>query len=278
MKLGIELSHEGDFIAASHEAEVRAEEVRRDMSTAKASQQALEEWSSLSGLWDRSNLIRIFLWQQTYEDSKALMLQFSVRLRRFYGAEFCAGGLLNGEELIFAAVPEAGLQQLPDNFARRCLGLVAHARAPITWNEVKAEFGFRSMVVAPVTPPTGKPVGFLMLGHANRRIYSAAELFVLQSLVSELAWVVRQYQRHKEHRLQLADLTHDVENTLRLMVSYTGMIREKLSGSLTREQAELLAGVDADIQRLLRQLLAAPAEFGAGDSGVTLAEEVTPAE
>ncbi len=174
------------------------------MPMVKGSQQAIDEWSSLVGLWDRANLIRAFLWHQTYEDLNALVLQFSVRLRRFYSADFCAGGLIDGDNLTFAAVPEAGLEQLPDNLARRCFGLVAQARAPITWNEVKAEFGFRSMVVAPVAPPAGKPVGFLMLGHSNRRVYSAAELFVLQSLASELTWVVRQYQVSKGHPPHIA--------------------------------------------------------------------------
>jgi len=224
------------------------------MSTGNGFKQSSEDWQSLGGLWDRAALIRAFLWHQQYADEKALLIQFLVRLRRFYSIEFCSGGLIDGESLTAAAVPEAGLEQLPDNFAGRCLNLVAHARAPITWNEVKAEFGFRSMVVAPVAPPSGTPVGFLMLGHTSRRLYSAAELFVLQSLANELAWVARQFHSQKEHRVQVADLSHDIKNTLQLIVGYTGLIRQNLNGVLGSEQEQFCTDIESDVERILRQL------------------------
>ncbi len=224
------------------------------MSTANGFKPSLEDWSSLGGLWDRAALIRAFLWHQQYDDAKALLIQFLVRLRRFYGSDFCSGGLVDGESLTAAAVPEAGLEQLPGNFAGRCLDLVAHARAPITWNEVNAEFGFRSMVVAPVAPPSGTPVGFLMLGHTSRRVYTAAELFVLQNLASEFAWVAREFHSQKQHRARVADLSHDVKNTLQLIVGYAGLIRQNLNGVLGGEQEQLFANIESGVERILRQL------------------------
>ncbi len=224
------------------------------MSTANGFKPSLEDWSSLGGLWDRAALIRAFLWHQQYDDAKALLNQFLVRLRRFYSVDFCSGGLVDGESLTAAAVPEAGLEQLPGNVARRCIDLVAHARAPITWNEVKAEFGFRSMVVAPIAPPSGAPVGFLMLGHTSRRIYSAAELFVLQSLAGEIAWIARELKNQKEHRVQIADLSHDIKNTLQLIVGYTGSIRQNLNGVLGSEKEQFFANIESDVERILRQL------------------------
>ena len=229
-------------------------DVRRAMSTTNGFKPTLDDWTSLCGLWDRAALIRAFLWQQQCDDTKALLIQFLVRLRRFYSIDFCSGGLVDGESLTAAAVPEAGLEQLPDNFADRCLNLVAHARSPITWNEVKAEFGFRSMVVAPVTPPSGAPVGFLMLAHTSRRVYSAAELFVLQSLASELAWVARQFHSVQEHRVQVVDLSHDVKNTLQLLVGYTGLIRQNLNGALDSEQEQFLVDIESDVERILQHL------------------------
>ena len=237
------------------------------MSTANGFKQSLEDWQSLGGLWDRAALIRAFLWQQQYHDAKGLLIQFLVRLRRFYSIDFCSGGLVDGESLTAAAVPEAGLEQLPDNFARRCLNLVAHARAPITWNEVNAEFGFRSMVVAPIVPPSGMPVGFLMLGHISRRVYSAAELFVLQSLAGELAWVARELHSQKEHRVQVADLSHDVKYTLQLIVGYTGLIRQNLNGVLDGEQEKFFANIEADVERILRQLNPTPTVLAADEDG-----------
>ena len=231
------------------------------MSTANGFKPSSEDWTSLGGLWDRAALIRAFLWQQKYDDAKALLIQFLVRLRRFYGIDFCSGGLVEGESLNAAAVPEAGLEQLPGNFAGRCLTLVAHARAPITWNEVKAEFGFRSMVVAPVAPPSGTPVGFLMLGHTSRRVYSGAELFVLQSLANELAWVAREFHRQKEHRVQLADLSHDVKNTLQLIVGHTGLIRQNLNGALGSEEEQFFAKIESDVERILEKMSQPAAVF-----------------
>lgn len=240
-------------------------EVSRAMSPAKESQQSAQDWHALAGLWERAALIRAFLWHQQYADPKALLGQFLVRLKRFYGSEFCAGGLADGEGLSVAAVPEAGVEQLPDNFARRCLELVAHARAPITWNEVKAEFGFRSMVVAPVIPPAGKAVGFLMLGHTTRRVYTAAELFVLKSLTHELAWVAREMHAQKQHHLQVAELSHDIKNSLQLIIDHTGSIRQKLKGALGKEQEEFFANVESDVERILHQLVPAQGNLiGAG--------------
>ena len=232
---------------------------RRATSTANGLKQSSEDWQSLGGLWDRAALIRAFLWQQQYRDAKPFLIQFLVRLRRFYSSDFCSGGLVDGGTLTAAAVPEAGLEQLPGNIAQRCFDLVAHARIPITWNEVKAEFGFRSMVVAPIAPPSGTPVGFLMLGHSTRRVYSAAELFVLQSLANEIAWVVRELQSQKEHRVQVGDLAHDVTNTLQLIVGYTGLIRQNLNGVLDREQERFFANIETDVERILRQLSHLPA-------------------
>lgn len=247
------------------------------MSTANEFKQSLEDWQSLGGLWDRAALIRAFLWKQQYDDPKALLIQFLVRLRRFYSIDFCSAGLADGENLTAAAVPEAGLEQLPDNLARRCLNLVAHARAPITWNEVKAEFGFRSMVVAPIAPPSAMPVGFLMLGHTSRRVYSAAELFVLQSLASELAWVARELQIQKEHRVEIADLSHDTKNTLQLIVGYTALIRQNLNGVLGREQEQFFTNLESDVDRILRQLSQLPtvhaADEGASEIIVPMAVE-----
>ena len=235
------------------------------MPTANGFTHSVESWQSLSGLWDRAGLMRAFLWHQQYLDVRALLIQFLVRLRRFYGVDFCSGGLLDGEQLTVAAVPEAGLDQLPGNFARRCLDLVAHARAPITWNEVKAEFGLRSMVVAPIAPPSGVLVGFLMLGHSSRRVYSAAELFVLQTLADELSWVAREMNGKKAHRAEVADLSHDVKNTLQLIVGYTALIRQNLTGVLGGEQERFFSNIESDVEKILEQLSRLPAVLGADD-------------
>jgi len=98
-----------------------------------------------------------------------------------------------------------------------------------------------------------------MLGHSTRRVYSTAELFVLQSLANEIAWVAREFQSQKEHRVQIGDLAHDVTNTLQLIVGYTALIRQNLKGVLDREQERFFANIETDVERILQQLSHHPA-------------------
>ena len=223
-------------------------------------------WATFPGLWERANLVRAFLWQQQYADAQSLLKQFLVRLRRFYGVDFCFGALLSdGDELIDAAVPMAGLDRLPANFARRCRDLVAQSRAPITWNEVSAEFGFHNLVLAPIVPPLGAPLGFLMLGHSHRRSYSAADLFALQALASELGWAARELQGKTKQHNDISDISHSVKNTLQLINGSTVLIRQTLGGALSGEQEKFFANIEASIDELLEQLNRFPAVLGADD-------------
>ncbi len=228
--------------ARAREVGQKAGEMGRIMPSVSGPDGSSGGWATFPGLWERANLVRAFLWHQQYADAQSLLKQFLVRLRRFYAVDFCFGALLSdGDELIDAAVPLAGFDRLPANFARRCLDLVAHSRTPIIWNEVSAEFGFQNLVLAPIVPPLGAPLGFLMLGHAQRRNYSAADLFSLQALASELSWAARELQGQAKHRNDLAEVSHSVKNTLQLIIGSTMLIRQNLSGALNDEQEKFSA-------------------------------------
>jgi signal transduction histidine kinase len=245
----------------------KAREVRQFVPSASGPDGFNGGWATFPGLWERANLVRAFLWHQQYADAQSLLKQFLVRLRRFYSVDFCFGALLSdGGELIDAAVPLAGLDRLPANFARRCLDLVAHSRAPITWNEVSAEFGFQNLVLAPIVPPLGAPLGFLMLGHVHRRNYSAADLFSLQALASELSWAARELQGKAKHHNDLAEVSHSVKNTLQLIIGSTMLIRQNLSGALNGEQEKFFGNIEASIDELLEQLNRFPAVLGADEN------------
>ncbi|HTN73459.1 MAG TPA: GAF domain-containing protein [Methylomirabilota bacterium] len=221
-------------------------------------------WESLLVLWDRAKLLRAFMWHHQCPDQKALLSQFLVRLRRFYGVDYCFGGLLTGGgRLIDAAVPEAGLDRLPGTFARRCLDLIAHSRAPIVWNDVSGEFGFRSTVVVPVIPPVGETLGFLMLGHAQRRSYSVVELFLLQSLASELSWVARDLNSKKEYHEQHSKLTHDISNVLQLIAGNSALIRHKLAAKLDDDQERYFSLIESNIEGILQRMNRAPVKAAA---------------
>ena len=180
-------------------------EAKRGIAAASEQREAAFGWESFVVLWERANFVRNFLWNQPVSDERVLLTHFLTRLRRFYSVDFCLGFLaLNGRKLAEVGIPEASIGQLPKNFSRRCMNLVANSRAPITWNEVNSELSFHSTVVAPIAPPSGPSFGFLMLGHAMRKNYSGAELFVLQQLAVELSWVVRDLALRRDQGRQLA--------------------------------------------------------------------------
>jgi hypothetical protein len=84
-------------------------------------------------------------------------------VRRLFSVDFCFGALGGKDsKLVEFGVPEAGMANVPANLSRRCLDIVVNSRAPISWNDVSGEFGFRSAVVVPVTPPVGQALGFLL--------------------------------------------------------------------------------------------------------------------
>ena len=187
-------------------------------------------WESFVGLWERANSVRNFFWNQPICDEKILLTHFLARLRRFFAVDFCFGFLIvNDRKLAEVGMPESTVSQLPKNFSRRCMNLVANSRAPITWNEVSGGLSFRSTVVAPLTPPVGPSLGFLLLGHAIRKTYSTAELFVLQALAVDLTGVARDLALRKVQHRQLAASARHLNNGLQEILSDTEQIGRKSS-------------------------------------------------
>ncbi len=256
-------------VSAARDGQVaqNAREMRRTLPSASGPDESNVGWATFPGLWERANLVRAFLWHQQCADGQSLLNQFLARLRRFYSVDFCFGALLSdGGELIDAAVPVAGFDRLPANFALRCIDLVAHSRAPITWNEVSAEFGFQNLVLAPIVPPLGAPLGFLMLGHLQRRNYSAADLFALQALAGELSWAARELQGKAKHHNDLADLSHRVKNTLQVIIGSTVLIRQNLDRAPSGAQEKFFGNIEISIDELLEKLNRFPAVFGADEN------------
>ncbi|HEX9455835.1 MAG TPA: hypothetical protein VGA27_15810, partial [Candidatus Binatia bacterium] len=220
-----------------------------------------------------ANLVRAFFWSQPNAAEKTLLNQFLTRLRRFYAVDFCFGVLMsNGEKLAEAAVPEAGRSHLPENFVRRGLDLVANSRAPISWNEVGGEFGFRSAVVAPITTPIGGVNGFLMLGHAVRRSYSPTELFLLQALTGELSWAARELVSKQQYQKQLSAVSHDVKNVLQLIVGNAALIRQDMNGALSRGQEKYFDNIDNNVQEILDRMNRIPTILAVNEEASEYAE------
>jgi signal transduction histidine kinase len=228
-----------------------SEYVKRTMPSLSGPKQPSGDWELFLGMWERANLVRAFFWTQRVDDEKLLLTHFLPRLRRFFGVDVCFGALSVSEETIIeVAVPEAGLTQLPPDFSRRCLESVANSKAPVTWNEAGIGLGFRSTVVVPLRAPTGPSFGFLLLGHARARSYSALELFLLQALAGELSWVVRDLAARKSHQQKLGAASRGIKNTLQVIKSSTVRVRQKMKDSLDAEADKYLEGVEAAVQQI----------------------------
>ena len=222
-------------------------DAKRGLASASEQREAAFGWESFVVLCDRANFVRNFFWNQPISDVRVLLTHFLTRLRRFYSVDFCFGFLtVNERKLAEVGIPESSMGQLPKNFSRRCMNLVANSRAPITWNEVSSELSFHSTVVAPIAPAAGPSFGFLMLGNAARKTYSGAELFVLQQLAVELSWVVRDLILREDQERQLAAHTRRIQDEVKEILAAS----ESIGGSSNSADAAGASGDDKRLERI----------------------------
>ena len=136
--------------------------LKRSMSSGSASspKDPTASWESFVGLWERANLIRSFFWKHQEVGEKILLSHFLVRLRRFFGVDFCFGVLmLNDEKFIKVGIPEAGIGRLPTNFSRRSkprawrqmISLMASCSAPTSFISIPDALSIRRRTPA-ITP------------------------------------------------------------------------------------------------------------------------------
>jgi signal transduction histidine kinase len=233
--------------------------VNFDMPIFGGPKQPSGDWELFLGMWERANLVRAFFWTQRANDEKVLLSHFLARLRRYFGVDFCFGVLSVSEEaLVEVGVPEASVSQIPQDFSRRCLESLANSRAPVTWKDAGIGLGFRSTVVAPLRAPTGSAFGFLMLGHARARNYTAIELFLLQALAGELSWVVRDLAARKIYQQKLAAAGHGVKNALQVIIGNAALIRQKLKNVPSGERDKHLEGIETAVQQVMDRLRILP--------------------
>ena len=213
------------------------------------------DWELFLSMWERANSVRSFFWTQRTDDPKVLLSHFLARLRRYFAVDFCLGVLSISEEtLVEVGVPEAGLSKMPADFSRRCLESVANSRAPVTWKDAGAGLGFRTTVVVPLRSPTGPSFGFLLLGHARSRSYTAVELFLLQALAGELSWVVRDLAARTAQNQRLAAASHSIKNDLQVILHNAAAIRQKSKISSSPEWNRSLEGINAAVEAVLERL------------------------
>lgn len=209
-------------------------------------------WESFLRLWNRAHLLRSFLWTQEIDDEKTLLRQFLMRLRQFFTVDFCFVTLFfDAEKVLQVGLPEGSTSKLPANFVRQAVDLIANSRAPVTWKQFSKDFGFKSVVLSPLSPAVGQPLGFLMLGHSRPKSFTRSELFLLQSLSSELSWVIRELRSKQNYQKVLAELSHELKNSLNVIIGDCTLLGDELRPSLDKERSQALASIEATSQEIL---------------------------
>jgi signal transduction histidine kinase len=89
-----------------------------------------------------------------------------------------------------------------------------------------------------------------MLGHGRRKSYSPHELFLLQTLASELSWVVRDLATRQQHQRQLAATSHDVKNALQVIVGNAALIQQKFTNPLKSEFEKHIQSIESSVQQI----------------------------
>ena len=221
-----------------------------------------QSWDSFLGLWERAHLLRSFVWTQDSADEKTFFKQFLVRVRRFFSVDFCFVALfLDGGKVLQLAFPEDAISHLPPNFVRRALDLIANSRLPVTWEQLSKDSAFKSVVVSPLSPAVGYPLGFFMLGHRQSKHFTRPELYLLQSLAGELSWAVRGLRSKQNYRRLLATLSHELKNSLSVVIGGCALLRDDLEPSPAQDVCRELSGIETasqDILSLVDSFLDAP--------------------
>ncbi|MDH3442525.1 MAG: GAF domain-containing sensor histidine kinase [Deltaproteobacteria bacterium] len=211
------------------------------------------EWKTFVSLWERSNLIRSFVWSQESADEASLFAQFLIRVQRFFEVDSCFIALhLEGGKVVKAAVPDGLLDQLPVDFVNRSLDLVANSRIPIIWNELHDTPEFHTVVVSPLSPAVGQPMGFLMLGHSRPRHFTKAELFVLQALAGEVSWAVRELRSKHRYRKLLSAASVELKDSLNTVLGECSHLRELEGYVLMPNHDRKLASIEKNAHETLR--------------------------
>jgi signal transduction histidine kinase len=215
----------------------------------------VNNWESFIGLWERANLIRSFVWSQESPDETALFTQVLARIRRFFKIDFCFIAVhQEGGKVAQAGVPEALLDQLPVDFVRRSFELIANSRIPVCWTRLHAKTGFHTVVVSPLSPSVGQPLGFLMFGHSRARHFTNAELFLIQSLAGEVSWAIRELRSKQTHGKLLSAASLELKNSLNAVLRECAFLQESESSSSIAKDGKNLSNIEKNTREALRTI------------------------
>ena len=231
-------------------------------------------WNSFLGLWERADLIRSFLWTHEIDDERVLLMQFLKRLLRLFNVDFCFVALFSkGAKATEVGLPEATRMQLPANFSRLGLDLIANSRIPILRKRPHGPFEFGSTVISPLSPSVGQPFGFLMLAQTMPRSFASSELALLQSLAGELSWAIRDLRSKKNHRRLVQIAFQELKNSLRHIAGHSSVVRDDSAPISSREQQEQMQDMNTSARELINLVDGLVEAFGAHEQDDAVAAE-----
>jgi signal transduction histidine kinase len=212
-------------------------------------------------LWERANLIRAFIWNQNASDEAVLVRQVVDQIQRAFDIDFCFAALRRDSgEVLQAAAPEALLECLHPAFVSQSMDLVANARMPVKWSRREFQTGFKALMITPFPVVESSPLGFLMLAHSSRRVFTKAELLSMQALAGDVAWALRELRAKRTQHELLSAASVELSRALKLVQD--GAWRDL--DSLNREEQQINR-IEANIEeasRGIRRLLVVPGNAG----------------
>jgi signal transduction histidine kinase len=90
-----------------------------------------------------------------------------------------------------------------------------------------------------------------MMGHSMAKSFASSELFLLQSLASELSWAIRDLRSKKKHRKLLATVSHELKNPLQVIVGHSALLHDHLAQACSRQQLEQFQNIEVSAQQIL---------------------------
>jgi signal transduction histidine kinase len=227
---------------------------RAPVSGIRSTSAAPNDWATLSEFWQRGHLIRSFVWSQESTDETALVTQFLARIRRVFKVDFCFVAVHREDgKVAQTGIPEGLLNQLPVDFVPRCMELIVNSRIPLCWSGAQTKTDFQTVVVSPLSPAVGEPLGFLMLGHLRSRVFTNAELLLLQSLAGEVSWAIREVRSKLVHRKLLSAASLELKNSLNTVLRECALSRQSPS-SASVAHGKSLSNIEKNTLEALRTI------------------------
>jgi len=112
-----------------------------------------------------------------------------------------------------------------------------------------------------------------MLGHKQPKNFSRSELFLLQLLAGDLGWAIRELRCRQNYQRLQANLSHELKNSLNVIMGDCALLREDLEPSLKPDERTELANIEATSQEILSLISTFLDGAPSGASSEAVAEE-----